>query len=101
MKYFLSKKGCNPHEYPSIIPNWDSTPRLGADGVVLKGSSPELFRIHVRKALKQLEQRPDENRILLLKSWNEWAEGNYIEPDSEFERQYLEVIKDELAVKIK
>lgn len=97
MKYFLGNNGCKPYEYPCIIPNWDSTPRLGAEGVVLKDSTPELFRIHVKQTIKQISNRSFENRVVLLKSWNEWGEGNYIEPDSQFGRQYLEVLKDEIT----
>ena len=34
-----------------------------------------------------------QNKIVILKSWNEWAEGNYIEPDLKYGRGYLEVLK--------
>lgn len=34
---------------------------------------------------------------MFVKSWNEWAEGNHLEPDLRFGRQYLEALRDELA----
>lgn len=96
MKYFL-REGKSPiNEYPSIVPNWDSTPRLGAKGVVLRNPHPELFRQHVREALTKVAHKPFEHRILFAKSWNEWAEGNYLEPDREFGRGFLEVLRDEV-----
>jgi hypothetical protein len=96
MSLFL-RPGISPlNEYPSIVPNWDSTPRLGRNGVVLHKSTPELFRIHVREALAKVEHKPAQQRILFAKSWNEWAEGNYLEPDLRFGRRYLEVLHEEL-----
>ena len=29
-----------------------------------------------------------------LKSWNEWGEGNYVEPDQEFGHGWLDAIKE-------
>jgi hypothetical protein len=77
-------------QHPCVIPNWDNTPRSGADGVVFEGSTPERFREHLEEAIRLIDDRPFEQRLLFLKSWNEWAEGNYLEPDRQFGRQYLE-----------
>ena len=82
--------------FPCVIPNWDNTPRSGTTGMVLHGSTPELFRMHLRKALQRTLLAPSERRLVFVKSWNEWAEGNHLEPDLRYGRGYLEVIREEL-----
>jgi hypothetical protein len=81
--------------FPSLIPRWDHTPRSGRRGFVLNSSTPDLFREQIRTVRKQTEQKEEELRIVFLKSWNEWGEGNYIEPDSLWGKQYLQVLKEE------
>jgi len=44
-----------------------------------------------------VKQKSPENQIVFLRSWNEWAEGNYMEPDLKFGRGYLEALKDALS----
>jgi hypothetical protein len=83
--------------FPCLIPNWDNTPRSGANGLVLQGSTPDAFRRHVRNALQRVSANTREHRLIFVKSWNEWAEGNHLEPDLKFGLQYLEAIRDELA----
>jgi hypothetical protein len=83
--------------FPCVIPNWDNSPRSGANGLVLQGSTPELFRRHLRRALDSMAHVPSDRRIVFVKSWNEWAEGNHLEPDLKFGRGYLEVLRDELT----
>ena len=83
--------------YPYILPNWDTTPRLGANGEVMRGGTPELFGLHVRDVLDKVTHKPRENRIVFIKSWNEWAEGNYLEPDALHGRAYLEALKGEVV----
>lgn len=82
---------------PCVYPNWDNTPRSGRLGVVLTGSTPERFRAHVRGAVETLSSRPPEERLLWVKSWNEWAEGNYLEPDLESGLERLRVLREELT----
>lgn len=86
----------HPHEYPVAVPNWDNTPRAGRRGSVLHGSTPELFRRNLRRAIERVADRPTERRIVVLKSWNEWAEGNTLEPDRRFGRANLEVVREEV-----
>jgi lipopolysaccharide biosynthesis protein len=83
--------------YPTAVPNWDNSPRAGRRGVILHQPSPERYRLHLRKALAGLTHRPRDQRIVFIKSWNEWAEGNYLEPDSRFGHQYLNVTREELG----
>ena len=94
---FVENYNSEFHYHPLIIPNWDNTSRMGWKGVVFRNSTPKNFRIHLKKVLGTLENKPDEQKIVFLKSWNEWAEGNYIEPDLQYGRAYLEVLKEEIC----
>jgi hypothetical protein len=94
--HFIGKEEMEDNIYPTIIPNWDHTPRSGFNGYVLNNSTPELFRFHVRKALATTLQKRADNMIVFLKSWNEWGEGNYMEPDLKYGKKYIETLKQEL-----
>jgi len=83
-------------EYPCVLPNWDNTARCGRRAHILHGSTPELFRKHLRQAVDQVINRPPEKRIVFVKSWNEWAEGNCLEPDMKFGKGYLEACREEI-----
>ncbi|WP_242344763.1 glycosyltransferase WbsX family protein [Anaeromyxobacter terrae] len=86
--------------YNCVIANWDNTPRSGRRGLVLTGSSPEAFRSALRIAFANLAarpRRPETGEFLFLKSWNEWAEGNYVEPDQVNRRGFLEAISGAFA----
>ncbi len=97
-RYLLSSADSVATSYPCILPNWDNTPRCGIRGVVLHNSSPDLFRLQVRRAIELVSVRAPDQRLVLIKSWNEWAEGNHLEPDQKFGKGYLEVVRDEVNV---
>lgn len=84
--------------YPCVVPNWDNTARCGIQGYVLHDSTPALFRAHLQEAIGQVIHRHPDKRIIFLKSWNEWAEGNYVEPDRKQGRRYLEACRDAITV---
>ena len=87
----------NGRLHPCVYPNWDNTPRSGRGGLVITDSSPEAFRLHVRLATQSLQARANEHRLLFVKSWNEWAEGNYLEPDLDHGHDFLRVLAEETA----
>ncbi|MEY9861461.1 hypothetical protein ABH935_007102 [Catenulispora sp. GAS73] len=74
--------------FPCVLTGWDNTPRHGRAGVVLTGRTPTLFADQVRSALKLVPEPP----LLFIKSWNEWSEGNYLEPDNEQDTRYLDAL---------
>jgi len=84
--------------YPTLIPNWDHTPRTGQKGSILHNSTPELFSIHLKQVLDSLKNKQQNHKVIFLKSWNEWAEGNYIEPDIKYGTSYLEIIRKNIEM---
>ncbi len=85
-------------DYPLVLPNWDNTPRSGMRGLVFHNSTPELFRKHLNDALSRVEDRKHEEKIVFVKAWNEWAEGNHLEPDQKWGRAYLDIILEEIFI---
>lgn len=93
MKLFSPASDEKENVYPTILPNWDHTPRSGTGGTVFINSSPKNFEKHLTDVLLKVRSKSPENQVCFLKSWNEWGEGNYVEPDLKYGKQYLEVIK--------
>ncbi len=82
---------------PAVYPNWDNTPRAGRRGLALHGSSPEKFQPARAGGGRHARARPADERLLWVKSWNEWAEGNHLEPDLRFGHGWLQVLHEELS----
>lgn len=79
------------NEFPVILPNWDNTPRCAEKGVVLLGSTPELYGKLLQKGINSLSH--PEIKLIFIKSWNEWAEGNTLEPSIYHKDNYLNITK--------
>lgn len=86
------------NRFPVAVPNWDNTPRSQRKGLVYEGSTAALFKQHLQKAIGLVQDRPVDNRLVFIKSWNEWAEGNYLEPDQKNGTAYLEAVLETIAI---
>jgi hypothetical protein len=84
--------------YPNVVPNWDHTPRSGKFGHLFQDCTPELFDRHLKQVLRDVGHKNEEEQLVFLKSWNEWSEGNYVEPDRKFGRERLIVLKNNIFV---
>lgn len=94
---FFSPEDSWENVFPTVIPQWDRTPRVGSMDGIYVNATPENFRTHLENAINIVSNKQPEHRLIFLKSWNEWAEGNYVEPDEKYGHQYLEAIKAALS----
>jgi len=84
-------------EFPQALTNWDDTPRQGRRGTVIRCTRSYLLRENLAHAVRSLQSRVPERRLVFLKSWNEWGEGNYVEPDNVHGLSPLQTIRDILV----
>ena len=92
MENLFVKEDAWENVFPTIIPNWDRSPRAGKDAVIYDKSTPDLFERSLRNAINIIKDKKPEHQIIFVKSWNEWGEGNHLEPDVKWGHQYLDAI---------
>ncbi len=85
-----------PH-HQTLIVGWDNTPRRREEGVVLINSNPDAFRRQLATLVESISHQEPEHRLLFLNAWNEWAEGNYLEPDARHGTGWLEAVRAALC----
>ena len=98
-KHMFSEEDKLENVYPTVMPNWDRSPRTGKDCVIYTNSTPKVFEAHLEDALGLVKDKQPEHRIIAIRSWNEWGEGNYLEPDLKYGHGYLDAIKRALGNK--
>jgi Glycosyltransferase WbsX len=94
-----SLKAPEPGHYsiPGIMPRWDNTARKSNNATIFHGSTPELFEVWARHAVRRARTRPEGQRLLFVNSWNEWGEGAHLEPDRATGRSYLTALQRALS----
>ncbi len=79
--------------YPCIVPNFDHSPRSGNRGVIFHQATPEKWENLCTKTFELFSHRPHEENVIFIKAWNEWGEGNYLEPDLKFGKGYVDALR--------
>lgn len=80
--------------FPSIFPCWDNSPRrIGRPFLAFTGSTPELFKKWFKHVYCQFKPYSNEENLIFINAWNEWAEGCHLEPDIKYGLEFLESIK--------
>jgi lipopolysaccharide biosynthesis protein len=79
--------------HPCLFVGWDNTPRRGRKGVVIVNSTPRDLEVGLQDLIERVQPRPVDERFVFLNAWNEWAEGNHLEPDLKHGRRFLGAIR--------
>lgn len=94
MPHFFAPEDSWENVFPTIFPQWDRTPRAGSSEGIYVNATPDNFKRHIEDALNVIKDKQQEHQILFLKSWNEWGEGNYVEPDLHYGHGFLDAIRE-------
>lgn len=81
---------------PVLFPNWDNTPRRNEGALILNNTSPDLFYKHCLDVFSMIKDKT--NKTVFIKSWNEWGEGNYMEPCLKYGHGYIDALSKALRV---
>ena len=84
--------------YNMAFLEWDNTARYKDKATIYQGCTPNVFRSVFRQMVKSTLENDKDKRFVFINAWNEWAEGTYLEPDTLYKYQYLEVLRQELSV---
>jgi len=79
--------------FPSVTPSWDNTPRRREKGMVLRNSSPAAYERWLRAVLDDFTPYSTDENLVFINAWNEWAEGNHLEPCERWGHGYLDATR--------
>ena len=78
--------------YPCVSPGFDNSPRRPERGAtIITGGTPARYERWLRTATERFRPPSAEENLVFVNAWNEWAEGNHLEPDRRWGRAYLDV----------
>ena len=76
-----------------VSPSWDNTARRKEGETIYFDSTPKKFGKWVKNALVTFEPYSKDENLFFINAWNEWAEGNHLEPCQKWGIKYLEEFK--------
>lgn len=81
--------------FRGVCPGWDNSPRRKSGAMIMYGANPNDFGRWLRQQIRWTEANmKGDERIVFISAWNEWAEGNYLEPDQKWGTAFLEQVAD-------
>ena len=79
--------------FPIVSSGWDNNPRYPAEKTTLicSGKSPEEYEKSLRIAKSWADENIPEGmpKLIFINAWNEWTEGEYLEPDNHYGYGFL------------
>lgn len=79
-------------QFWNCLVDYDDSPRRGKDAIIFDGATPKKFENYLQEYIKK--SVTENKEFLFLTAWNEWGEGNHIEPDETYGYQWLEAVRN-------
>ena len=80
---------------PILIPNFDHSPRSGRKNYIIPDPPPDNWAKQLDIVLDKVTRK--ENKLVILRAWNEWGEGNYMEPDLKYGKKFIETLGSKMS----
>lgn len=77
-----------------VTPSWDNSARRRYNPYIIRNSTPQLYGEWLREIIRASVPDSAGERYVFINAWNEWAEGNHLEPCQKWGRAYLEATLD-------
>ena len=81
---------------PCIVPMWDNSSRKTTNAFIFTDGTPDKYKKWLNHIIKFFPWHENPEKYLFINAWNEWAEGNHLEPCQKWGTKYLEVTKEAL-----
>lgn len=85
-----------PNVAPCLTPMWDNCSRRKEGATIFNDSTPEKYGAWLSHIITNYPWNKNKEKYLFINAWNEWAEGNHLEPCQKWGKQYLEITKEVL-----
>src|SRR6202165_6078560 len=79
--------------FPSVMVGWDNTARRKQRATIFEGATPAAYEHWLRAIVESVSPVRSEENFVFIVAWNEWAEGNHLEPDQRYGRGFLEATR--------
>jgi len=93
IKHSHKKQSVPYKRFRCVTPSWDNTARRKEGAMILHNSAPHLYEQWLKSVIGELNPANPSENIVFINAWNEWAEGNHLEPCHKWGKSYLEATR--------
>ena len=79
--------------FPCVTPSWDNSARRKENAIIARNATPVAYEQWLSEIGRRFEPPSPEENFVFINAWNEWAEGNHLEPCAKWGRSYLEATR--------
>jgi len=94
----LAKPAVDYLRFPGVTPSWDNCARRKEHAIILRNATPERYGEWLSETLRRFNPPNPEENFVFINAWNEWAEGNHLEPCQKWGRKYLEATSEAIGL---